>query len=348
MLNEKLFRNIILIVLITGLFILAALIIRPIIIPIIFGILLTYIFYSSYEFVLSKIKNESLSALAVCIALLLIILIPLILIFKALVNQAIALYLAMQNISLATIFEGILPTFLSQSEMSATFSNSLNNLITQILTSGIQSFTNFILNLPVNLLKLFVVIFVFFFGLRDGKKVLLYLRSLSPLSSGTEKQFSKQFKDVTYSVLVGQIIIGLIQGVVAGIGYFIFGVPNALLLALLTALVGVIPLIGPWLVWVPIDAYLFATGKTGPGIGLLIYGLIVISWLDTIIRPLIVSKKTKINSAIVIIGMIGGLFVFGVLGLIIGPLVLAYILLILEIYRKSKTTKNILFEPVKK
>jgi len=348
MLDEKTFRNIILIVLIAGLFILAVLIIRPIIIPIIFAVLLTYIFYPCYIWVLSKIKNESMSALAICIALLLIILIPIILIFKALINQAIELYLSMQNVSLTAIFQKILPTFLSQSEMSTTLSGSLSSLLTQVLTSGIQTFTNFILNLPVNLLKLFVVIFVFFFGLRDGKKVLLYLRSLSPLSKDTEKQFFKQFKDVTYSVLVGQIIIGILQGIIAGIGYFIFGVPNALLLALLTSLVGVIPLIGPWLVWVPIDLYLFASGNTGAGIGLLIYGLVVISWLDTIIRPLIVSRRTKINSAIVIIGMIGGLFVFGVLGLIIGPLVLAYILLIVEIYRKSKTTENILFEQEKK
>ncbi|GAG19280.1 unnamed protein product, partial [marine sediment metagenome] len=138
-----------------------------------------------------------------------------------------------------------------------------------------------------------------------------------------------------------------IQGIIAGIGYFIFGVPNALLLTILTIFVGIIPLIGPWLVWVPIDIYLFASGHSGAGFGLLIYGLVVISWLDTIIRPLIVSRKSQINPAIVIIGMIGGLFVFGILGLLAGPLILAYVLLVIELYRKKTFNKNIIFKEIK-
>ena len=84
----------------------------------------------------------------------------------------------------------------------------------------------------------------------------------------------------------------------------------------------------------------------GAGIGLLIYGLVVISWIDVFIRPLMVSRKTEINSAIVIIGMLGGLFVFGVLGLIIGPLVLAYVLLVIELYRKKTLSEDIIFKKV--
>ena len=91
--------------------------------------------------------------------------------------------------------------------------------------------------------------------------MLNYIKSLLPFSKYVETRLLEYSKGITSSVLYGQVVIGIIQGIIAGIGFFIFGVPNALVLALLTALVGVIPLIGPWLVWVPIDIYLFATGN---------------------------------------------------------------------------------------
>ena len=90
--------------------------------------------------------------------------------------------------------------------------------------------------------------------------------------------------------------------------------------------------------------FLFATGNSGAGIGLLIYGIIIVSTIDNIIRFLIVSKRTKLNSVIVLLGMIGGLFTFGFLGLIIGPLSLAYVLLIAELYVKNSLKDGLIFE----
>ncbi len=346
MITEKNFKDMITAILIIGLFILAALILKPVAISIIFGILLAYIFYPIYKRLLIQFKNESLTALLICILVLLIILIPTILILSSLVNQAVNIYLSLQDTGLLDIKEAI-PSSLFSSEISTNFAGSLNNLISKTISFLVSRFSNFILNLPVLMLKFFVVMFVFFFSLRDGKKAIEYLRSLSPLSKETENKFFIQFKGITNSVLLGQIVVGIFQGLVAGIGYFIFGVPYALTLTLLTMLAGIIPLIGPWLVWVPINIYLFMAGRTGAGIGLLIYGLVVISWLDTLIRPIIVSKRTEINSAIVIVGMIGGLFVFGLLGLILGPLILGYVLLILEIYRKKRISESIFLKKVK-
>lgn len=347
MITEKTFKDIITAVLIIGLFVLAVLIIKPVIFSIIFGILLAYIFYPIYRRVLNNFKNENLSALIVCFVLLLIVLIPTILILSSLINQVVNIYVSLQNTSPLDIFKEAVPSFLISPETSTNLAGSLNSFISKIISYIINVFSKFILNLPVMLLQLFVVIFVFFFSLRDGEKAINYLKSLSPLSKEIENKFFMQFKGITNSVLLGQIVVGIIQGLVAGIGYFIFGVPYALALTLLTMLAGIIPLIGPWLVWVPIDIYLFLVGRTGAGFGLLIYGFIVISWLDTLIRPIIVSRRTEINSAIVIIGMIGGLFVFGVLGLILGPLILGYVLLVLEIYRKKKTSESLFLKKVK-
>jgi predicted PurR-regulated permease PerM len=344
MLTEKIFKDILTTILIIGLFILAFFILKPVAMSIIFGILLAYIFFPIYKRVLVKIKRENLSAFLVCILLLLIVLIPVVLILTSIINQAVDVYLSLQNLDLAFTLKQTFPSFFS-SELSSNLASSLNGFVSTTISYIISKFSGFILNIPVIMLQFFVVVFVFFFGLRDGKKAVEYVRSLSPFEKEIAERFFRQFKDITNSVLLGQVVVGIFQGIIAGIGYFIFGVPYVLFLTLLTMFIGIIPLIGPWLVWIPIDIYLFISGRTGAGLGLLIYGLIAISWLDTLIRPIIVSKRTEINSAIVIIGMIGGLFVFGVLGLILGPLILGYVLLVIDIYRKSK--KSIFFKEIK-
>ncbi len=344
MLEKKTFNQIITIVLIAGLFILALMIIRPVLISIFFGILLAYIFYPLYRWLVSKLKRERLSAFIICAGVFVVIVAIAGLLIGSLLSQALDIYLAFKEIDLLNIAKEVLPDFLASSELSTSIVNSLNTFISVKLSTFLTEIPNLILDLPVMMLQLFVVLFIFFFSLKDGKKAIGYLSSLSPLKKETEEKFFQQFRDVTRSVLLGQIVIGIMQGVISGIGYFIFGVPNATLLTILTVFVGVIPIIGPWLVWVPVDIYLFGTGKTLAGLGLLIYGLVIISWLDAVIRPLIVSRRTQINSAIVIIGMIGGLFAFGIFGLIIGPLILAYILLVFEIYRKKTNDINILFK----
>jgi len=341
------FKRILIYILVVCLFILAAIVLKPVIASIIYGLLLAYIFYPVYKWVLSRVKNENLAALIICIGLLIVIFVVASLLFTSLIKQITGLYLSLQEANFVNIVRGSLPEKLASSELSASIVNALNSSFSKILAGISSRFGDFIINLPIILLQLFVVIFTFFFSLRDGKKAFEYLKSLSPLEKDTEKKFFDHLTDITNSVLIGQIVVGIIQGAVAGIGYFIFGVPNALLLTFLTMLVGIIPIIGPWLVWIPVCFYLFITGRSGAGIGLLIYGLLIVSWLDTLIRPAIVSRKTQVHSAIILVGMIGGLFVFGILGLIIGPLVLAYILLVIELYRKKTIGKDLVFKKVR-
>ncbi|MDD5193823.1 MAG: AI-2E family transporter [Candidatus Nanoarchaeia archaeon] len=347
MFNKINFKDLIILLLIAVIFIIAFFVIKPIIIPMIYGILLAYIFYPIYKFFLKKIKNKNISALIVCAGLIIILLAITFLIFQNLFSQVINFYLGIQKFDFTNMAERLLPKFISTSQISTSISGYLNNYISTMIEDFIKIFKDFIFNLPIIMIKLFVVILVFFFSLRDGEKGIEFLKSLSPLKKETEEKFFTHLKDVTNSVLWGQIVIGIIQGIVAGIGYFIFHVENPLLLTSITIITSMIPIIGAWIVWVPVDIYLFATGNTGLGIGLLIYGIVVVSTVDNIIRMLIVSKRTKINSVIVLLGMIGGLFMFGFLGLIIGPLALAYVVLIAELYVKNNVKEGLVFQPSK-
>jgi predicted PurR-regulated permease PerM len=340
MLNKENVKDLLIYILLLGLILLAILIIKPILGSIVYGILLAYIFYPVYKIILSKLKNENLSAFIVCLGILILIIGIIAIIISTLFKEIISLYLLVQETDLIAIIKETLPPFLASSEISSTLVSAINSSLSNLLSSYLGKMSHFLLNIPTIILQLFVVLLIFFFALKDGIKALEYIKSISPLKKETHEKFFKHLKNITQSVLLGQILSGVLQGIFAGIGYFIFGVPNALLLTVLTVVIGVIPIIGPWFVWVPVGIYLIATGRDVAGIGLLIYGLIIISWIDNFVRPIIVSKRTKINTAIVLIGMIGGLFAFGILGLIIGPLILAYILLAIELYRKNTLDKN--------
>jgi len=319
------------------LFILAAIIIYPIAYSIIYGILLAYIFYPLYKFLLKRIKSELVSAIFVCASLLIILIALVILFFGTLFNQVVDFYLLVQKLDTVDIIRKIVPSFISTSGISETMISSLSEHLTNLIAFYLKEITNMVSNLPNILFQTAVTIFTFFFALKDGNKAIEYFKSFSPLKKETEDRFLKQFKDITNSVLIGHVLVGIIQGLFSGLGYFVFGVPNAILLTFLTSIIAIIPILGAWLVWLPVVIYLFVSGDTNAAIGLLIYGTFFVSLIDNVIRTLIISKKTQINTGIILVGMLGGLLVFGFLGLIIGPLILAYILLILEIYRKHVT-----------
>jgi predicted PurR-regulated permease PerM len=169
-----------------------------------------------------------------------------------------------------------------------------------------------------------------------------YLFGLSPFSKSTEKKFLEEFKGITKSIVVGQVLIGIIQGLAIGIGLFFLGVPNALMLTLAAAIVSIVPVLGSWLVWLPVSIILLMTGSTFAGVFLFFYGALFVSIIDNFLRPYFLSKGSHLSVPLGVIGTIGGLFFFGIAGLILGPLILAYALIILEFYRQGKL--NELFE----
>ena len=335
--DEKLFKKIGTIVLISILVILTFLILKPILLSTIFGLILAFIFYPAYRKFNNLIKNKTISALLISLSLIIIIILPLFLLTPIIVKQTFEVYSFLQKQNIFDALQTNFPGIFSNPELSKNLVVSINTFISNLASSFLSNFKEILLSSPTIILNFVLVLFVFFFSLRDGEKLVCYLQDLSPLSKESEEKIFKQFKDITYAVIFGQIIVGVVQGIIAGIGLFIFKVPNALLLTLLATFFGMFPVLGAWLVWVPADIYLFLIGKTGPAIGLLIYGLLVVSWIDNILRVYIISKKTKISSGVILVSMLGGLFVFGVLGLILGPLIISYLLLFLDFYRNKKS-----------
>ena len=333
--NNDQFRKILTPIILATLIVLTFLLIKPLLISIIIGVMLAFLFIPLYEFCLKFLKSKNFTALLMTLVLVILILIPLWYITPILVDQSIKFYMASQQMDFVTPLKSIFPSIFQSEQFSSEIGSALHSFVTGLTNSVMNAFSRMILNFPTLFLQFLVVLFIFFFVLKDRDQLLKYLGSLSPFTRETEKKLFKSSKDITLSVLYGQILLGILQGLICGIAFFAFGVPNALFLTLLACLAGIFPIVGTTIVWIPVTIYLFIAGNALPAIGVISFGIIS-SIIENLLKPIFISKRTEMNSSLILIGMVGGLFMFGILGVILGPLILAYLFIVLEIYRNKK------------
>ncbi|MBI2476892.1 AI-2E family transporter [Candidatus Uhrbacteria bacterium] len=159
--------------------------------------------------------------------------------------------------------------------------------------------------------------------------------ALSPLENETDKMLLKRIVNTIRGVVFGVLLVALIQGVIAGIGMTIFGVPGSLIWGALTAVAGLVPLLGTAVVLIPAILYLFFTGSTIAALGLFIWSLIFVSTIDNLIGPSLIGGRAHLHSFLVLISVLGGLTAFGSVGAIAGPTILAALLGLLELYKSG-------------
>jgi predicted PurR-regulated permease PerM len=327
------------------LMVLAFFLVKPILLSIVVGIILAFVLNPIYQWSTKYLRSETLAASLVSLLLLIVIIVPLWFFTPIFIEQSFKFFQSAQELDLVTVFQKFFPSLFASEQFSAEVGQIFQVFISKITNKAVNSFSNLILDFPTLFLQLLVVAFTFFFVLKDQDQLISYVKSLSPFTRDTEDKIFDYSKNITSSVIYGQVIVGIIQGIIAGIGFFIFFLPNALFLTLLASVAGIFPIIGTTIVWLPVSIYLFATGHLFAAVGIFIFGLIS-STVDNFLRPMIVSRRTSMHSASILIGMVGGFFLFGVLGLILGPLILAYLLILVEVYRNKKTPGLFIQEPL--
>ena len=333
--NKRSISNILVGLIIVGIMILAFLVIKPILISIIFGLLFAYVFSPIYKKINRAIRNRTLSAAILMALITFLILAPLIYFTPSFIHQIFKIFEEIKKINIAEIILVAFP-FVTSDSISYSLLMNLNNLPGKMISSLMDSLFGMILNLPNILLQTFVFLFTFFYAIRDSYKLDDYFKNISPFSRATEKRFLKEFRGITNAVILGQVLIGIVQGLLLGLGLFLLGVPNVLTWTLMTVIVSIIPIIGPWLIWGPIAIFLFVQGDTTAGIILALYGGLFVSTIDNFLRPYFLSKSSHLPIVVSLIGTIGGLYFLGLLGLILGPLILAYALIIIDFYREGR------------
>ncbi len=202
------------------------------------------------------------------------------------------------------------------------------------LTTAVNGFLQLaVVHFVTSLMDMIVFMMMLFFLLRDGAQLRDVLRGVSPLTRGQETEIIDHLSKTVKGVLLSMVIVPVAQGIVALVGFWVFGVPSPVLLSVFVFFAAMIHLIGTPLVWIPTGLYLFFWASPAKGIGMLLYGALVISTMDNIIKPIILKGAAQIHALLAFLSVLGGLYAFGAKGLIAGPVVLSLVLSAYRIYR---------------
>lgn len=205
------------------------------------------------------------------------------------------------------------------------WASRIGSLVVSMLTAAAKGTISFFLSL-------FVMLYAMFFFLKDGRQIMEQLLYYLPLESEEEDRLVERFTSVTRATLKGTLVIGLLQGTLAGIAFAVVGIEGAAFWATLMALLSIIPGLGTALVWVPAVLYLVAVDRSGAAIGLAVWCAAVVGTADNALRPLLVGRDAKLPDLLILLSTIGGLMLFGATGMVIGPIIAALFVTVWEIY----------------
>ncbi len=179
---------------------------------------------------------------------------------------------------------------------------------------------------------LFIMLYSMFFFLIDGGTLLNRILYYLPLRDEDEKKLIEKFRSVTRATLKGTAVIGALQGGLAGLAFAVVGIPSSIFWGTIMTVLSIVPGIGTGLVWVPAAIILIAGGSLGKGIGLALFCGLIVGSIDNFLRPQLVGKDTQMPDLLILLGTMGGIMMFGILGFIIGPIIAALFVTIWEIY----------------
>ena len=273
---------------------------------------------------LSKIIKNMPSALVISISLFVVLLAiaqyGIFMLVKEAANAAEVLGTTDVGAAFTTVFGDKLLT-------ASTFSAIFDKLAVTFTTKA----TELLYSIPSMIVGFFAFILTFFYFLLDGPKIVSWLKNHIPFPRETRKKIISSTREYMNAFLKAHIIIGLLQGLACAFGFFLFGLHSYILIgSLVAALLSILPIIGPYLLYVPIGLIIAVQGNVAGGIGLIIYGLAVGSFFDYVVRTELTGRYASIHPLAVLIGVLGGIVVFGLIGVIIGPIILGLCITIIE------------------
>ena len=332
-LHPRTSRRILLGVFLAGLLLLGWKVLSPFIIPVAWAGILVYVTWPLYERLRRSLGGRHTpSALVMTLVLALTLILPIMWVAFLLQSEISGVYhqlaqqLARGHLTVPDVIRDIpwlgkeIQAFLDRINASP---DALKAQLTEWSNYAINHAAGFVGGVGRNVGKLGFALLTAFFLYRDGEVVVQQIRQvLSQVMDERIDDYLSAMGDMSRAVVYGIVLTALAQGLLAGIGYAVAGMGNPVFLGVLTALIAFIPFGTPF-AWGAVCIWLFLSGQTWAAIGLFLWGTFVVSWVDNIIRPLVISSATRIPFLIVMFGVLGGLAAFGMVGLFMGPVILA-------------------------
>ncbi len=297
---------------------------QPFLMYICLGIIFTIALYPVYGWFCKVLKNKSMSSLITILLVLLIIIIPTSTIIGILTVQtkniinSVDINQVFNQEHFGKVNDYMVNTFGVQANLRQKISDIIGSM------GDVAGYALKIVGSVFDtVLGLFVMFFVMYYGFTEGNEWAKKTRGVLPLDDERKNKLVKQIKDVTKAVIYGDLLIALLQGLLGGIGLFLIGVPNAVFWGFVMTILAFLPVIGTGLVWIPVGIIELINHDVVGGIFILVYGVIVILGVDYLLRPELVSGKARIHPVVALIGILGGLRLFGVFGIVLGPVIAA-------------------------
>lgn len=213
------------------------------------------------------------------------------------------------------------------------------------LPEAVKSFTVWVSNSAGAIIKgsiyqligFVITIYLLFFFLRDRKKIMLALCNLLPLSANETTDLLKHISDTIHATVYGVLAVALVQGALGGLIFWLLGLPAPLLWGLMMSLLAVVPMLGSSIIWLPAALYLALEGQWQQSIILVLWGVLVVGTIDNLLRPILIGNRLKLHTLLAFMSVVGGIFLFGLSGVILGPVVLAITLFLLSIWASKKS-----------
>jgi predicted PurR-regulated permease PerM len=314
----------------------------------ILSFLLAGLFQPVYGFFHNKLKfSTQFSSLITCCIIIVLVFVPLMFFVGALSTEVLGLYPLIKGKNLALLMQQLFEENATVVKIKVSLASFGIELHPEKLTETLSEFAKIVglflynqasswaANVMNFVFSFFMMIIVIFFFLIDHERLITYVLELSPLPDEQERQLFKRFQEIAKAVLVGNGICGLLQGVLGGVVFAYFGLGSPILWGGIMTILAFLPIVGIGLVLVPAAFILFLKGNVGLGIFMLIFYAALSFSVEYLLKPWMVGERVKMHTLLVFLSIIGGLSVYGVLGIIYGPLIVTAFLSLTDIYRKN-------------
>ena len=295
--------------------------------PILWSIVVSIIFYPVYEKFLLMTNKKSLSSILSLILILLLVIIHSIGIMGLIANELINFINSFDDYSLERYVE-MIPNESFINDLLAWTGLSIAQLTEKaddFLLTASKVFYESVSTISANVINFFISLFLFiyltFFFLKDGEKILKHCMDAFPMKNEDESYLLNEFQKTTRATIKGTIIVALAQGFLGYVTLFLLGIEEALIWGAVMALLSIMPAVGTILVWLPIALVLFANGQLIEASLLIFSGIFIIGMIDNLLRPILIGKETKIPDYLILLTTIGGISIFGITGFIVGPII---------------------------
>ncbi|MFB3922956.1 MAG: AI-2E family transporter [Terriglobia bacterium] len=320
-------------------------ILAPFLTGLIWAAILATVFHPLFETGVRRLKRPQLASAAACVILSVAIVLPVIVLLILLAGESVDAYRLLEaklkggelgsldSLRQTLAYQWLRPKLLALGmpepdvrEMVIQGVRALSQFLVRHSTDVFSGVTRFLFNFLV------MIIGVYYLFL-DGPAILKELRRLSPLRREHEEAMIGKFKEITVATFEGNLLTALLQGAAGGLAFLLFGVPSPLLWGAVMAFLSLVPLVGTALIWGPVVAYYLLSGAALKGLLLLLVCGGAVGSIDNFVKPLLIRRRAHMPTVWVFVGVMGGLGVFGFLGFFLGPLMVAVLFTLIEIYK---------------